>query len=421
MRRIFLSPEVGTIDMEKRMTLEPKMDLFDKCRSYTDAKMLQQAGVYPFFRAIQNAAGPRVRTGGREFVMVGSNNYLGLTQHPRVIEAAKKAIDKYGTGCTGSRFLNGNLDLHEELEATLAEYLQREAVLVYASGFLANLGTISCLVGRKDIIFSDRDNHASIVEGQSAAIGETIKYRHNDMADLERLLKEYEHVPGKLIVFDGVFSMTGRIVNLPGLVALAKKYNARLYCDCAHALGVLGPNGRGTPHHFNLNKETDLMMSTFSKSFASLGGFVAGDKDIIHYIKHKSRSFMFSAALPPANAATVLECIKIVKEQPEIIENLWKNARKINKGFKELGFDTMGSETPVIPVLIGDDLKAFMFTKRLDELGVFATPVVSPAVPKGYALIRTSYMATHTDADLDFVLDVFAKVGREFGIIPNNS
>ncbi|NUM88942.1 MAG: pyridoxal phosphate-dependent aminotransferase family protein, partial [Bdellovibrionales bacterium] len=234
------------------------MDLFDKCYSYQDAKMLQQAGVYPFFRAIQNSAGPRVLTEGKERVMIGSNNYLGLTQHPRVIEAAKKAIDKYGTGCTGSRFLNGNLDLHEELEHELAKYLQREAVLVYASGFLANLGSISCMVGRKDIIFSDRDNHASIVEGQSAAIGETIKYRHNDMQDLERLLREYEHVPGKLIVFDGVFSMTGRIVNLPEVVRLAQKYGARTYCDCAHALGVLGPAGRGTPHHFGLNDEVDL-------------------------------------------------------------------------------------------------------------------------------------------------------------------
>lgn len=397
--------------------MEQKPDLFDKCHSFQDAKMLQQAGVYPFFRPIQNSAGPRVRTDNRELVMVGSNNYLGLTQNQRVQEAAIKAIEKYGTGCTGSRFLNGNLDLHEELEHELAKYLNREAVLVYASGFLANLGTISCMVGRKDIIFSDRDNHASIVEGQSAAIGETIKYRHNDMQDLERLLREYEHVPGKLIVFDGVFSMTGRIVNLPEVVRLAKKYGARMYCDDAHALGVLGTHGEGTPHHFNLNGQVDLQMSTFSKSFASLGGFVAGDKDIIHYIKHKSRSFMFSAALPPANAATVLECLKIVQQEPGIIQQLWKNARKMNEGFQRLGFDTMGSETPVIPVLIGDDIKAFMFTKRLYELGVFATPVVSPAVPKGYALIRTSYMATHTDADLDFVLDVFAKVGREFGTI----
>lgn len=393
------------------------MDLFEKCLAFNDAKMLQQAGVYPFFRALEGAAGPRVVTEGKERVMIGSNNYLGLTQRPRVIEAAKRALDKYGTGCTGSRFLNGNTDLHEELEATLQKYLQREAVLVYATGFLANLGSISCLVGRKDIIFSDRENHASIVEGQSAAIGETIKYKHNDMQELERLLREYEHVPGKLIVFDGVFSMTGRIVNLPEITRLAKKYGARTYCDCAHALGVLGPGGRGTPLHFGLNEETDLMMGTFSKSFASLGGFVAGKKDIIHYIKHKSRSFMFSASLPPASVATVLECVKIVQEEPTLVDRLWKNARKMKAGFEALGYDTMGSQTPIIPLLIGDDVKAFMFVKRLYELGVFATPVVSPAVPKGSALIRTSYMSTHEDKDLDFVLDVFAQVGKEFGII----
>jgi 8-amino-7-oxononanoate synthase len=393
------------------------MDLFEKCTAFTDAKMLQQAGVYPFFKALEGAAGPRVMSEGKERVMVGSNNYLGLTQHPRVVEAAKRALDKYGTGCTGSRFLNGNTDLHEELEHALAKFLQREAVLVYATGFMANLGSISCLVGRKDIILSDRENHASIVEGQSAAIGETIKYKHNDMGELERLLREYEHVEGKLIVFDGVFSMTGRIVNLPELVRLAKKYGARTYCDDAHALGVLGPGGRGTPHHFGLNKEVDLVMGTFSKSFASVGGYIAGDKDVVHYIKHKSRAFMFSAALPPASAATVLECVKIIQEEPTIVDRLWKNARKMMAGFEALGYDTMGSQTPIIPLLIGDDLKAFMFVKRLYELGVFATPVVSPAVPKGYALIRTSYMSTHEEKDLDFVLDVFSQVGKEFGII----
>lgn len=393
------------------------MDLFEKCYAFQDARMLQQAGVYPFFRALEGAAGPRVVSDGKERVMVGSNNYLGLTQHPRVIEAAQKALEKYGTGCTGSRFLNGNTNLHEQLEAELAKYLQREAVLVYATGFMANLGSITSLVGRKDIIFSDRENHASIVEGQSAALGETIKYKHNDMGELERVLREYEHVPGKLIVFDGVFSMTGRIVNLPEIVRLAKKYGARTYCDDAHALGVLGAAGRGTPDHFGLNDEVDLVMGTFSKSFASLGGFVAGKKDVIHYIKHKSRSFMFSASLPPASAATVLECTRLIQEEPQIVDRLWKNARKMKAGFEALGFDTMGTQTPVIPVLIGDDLKAFMFVKRLYELGVFATPVVSPAVPKGYALIRTSYMSTHEDKDLDFVLDVFAQVGREFGII----
>lgn len=393
------------------------MDLFDKCMTYRDAKDLMDADVYCFFRPIANGSGPKVISHGKERVMIGSNNYLGLTQHPRVREAAIKAIERYGTGCTGSRFLNGNMDIHEELEDALAKYLQREAVLVYASGFLANLGSISCLVGRKDLIFSDRDNHASIVEGQSAALGETVKYKHNDMKELERLLQEYEHVPGKLIVFDGVFSMTGRTANLPEIVRLADKYGARLYCDSAHDLGVCGPLGRGVPHMYNLNEEVDIQMGTFSKSFASLGGFVAGTKDIIHYIKHRSRSFMFSAALPPSAAASVLECVKLIQEEPQIIDRLWRNARKMKAGFEALGYDTMGSVTPIVPILIGDDLKTFLFTKRLYEMGIFATPVVSPAVPKGHALIRTSYMATHTDAELDFVLEVFEKLGKEMGLL----
>lgn len=393
------------------------MDLFDKCRSFREADDLKDAGFYPFFRAIENGAGSSVISDGQKRVMIGSNNYLGLTSHPRVTEAAKKAIDKYGTGCTGSRFLNGNLDLHEQLEEELKAYLKKDSVLVYASGFLANLGTISCLAGRKDVIFSDRDNHASIVEGQSAAIGQTVKYRHNDMRELERLLREYEHVPGKLIVTDGVFSMTGRIANLPEIVRLADMYGAKIYCDSAHCLGVLGPAGRGAPYHYGVQDETDLIMGTFSKSFASLGGFVAGDKDVINYVRHKSRSFMFSAALPPSAAAAVLECVKIAQEEPAIIERLWRNARKMKKAFEEMGYDTMGSQTPIVPILIGDDLKAFMFTKKLYEMGVFATPVVSPAVPKGQALIRTSYMATHTDDELDYVIDVFYKLGKEMGML----
>lgn len=393
------------------------MDLFDKCRTFSDANDLRDAGVYPFFRAIENGAGPSVISDGKKRVMIGSNNYLGLTSHPRVVEAAKAAIDKYGTGCTGSRFLNGNLDLHETLEEELKAYLKKEAVLVYASGFLANLGTISCLAGRKDVIFSDRDNHASIVEGQSAALGQTVKFRHNDMKELERLLREYEHVPGKLIVTDGVFSMTGRIAKMPEIVKLADMYGAKVYCDSAHCLGVLGPAGRGAPYHYGVQDATDLIMGTFSKSFASLGGFVAGEKTVIDYIKHRSRSFMFSAALPPSAAAAVLECVRIVQEEPSIIERLWRNARKMKKAFEDMGYDTMGSQTPIIPILIGDDVKAFVFTKKLYEMGVFATPVISPAVPKGQALIRTSYMATHTDTELDYVIDVFEKLGKEMGML----
>ncbi|MGZ3698702.1 MAG: aminotransferase class I/II-fold pyridoxal phosphate-dependent enzyme, partial [Bdellovibrionota bacterium] len=285
-----------------------------------------------------------------------------------------------------------------------------------------NLGALSCLLNRQDVIYCDRENHASIIEGTRAAMGDTVKFRHNNMADLERVLAstrgKYE---GALIVADGVFSMSGDIFNLPKVVELAQKYNCRLYVDDAHALGVLGPKGQGTEHHFGMVGAADLVMGTFSKSFASLGGFVAGSHDVIHYIKHKARSFIFSAAMPPAAAASVLECLKIVEEEPEHLQALWKNARKMNKGLNEMGYNTLNSQTPIIPLLIGDDFTAFAFTQKLYESGVFATPVIRPAVPDGCALIRTSYMASHTDEDLDYVLDVLEKLGKEFGILGANS
>jgi len=393
-------------------------DLFSKCYSFEDAKRVQAAGVYPFFRPIEATSGSTVVTHGKRRVMIGSNNYLGLTHHPRVQEAAKRAIDKYGTGCTGSRFLNGNLALHEELEHRLAKYLGKEACLVFATGFLSNQGALSCLVGRKDAIFSDRENHASIVEGTRVAIGETVKFRHNDMEDLERVLKLTRHeYEGALIVADGVFSMSGDILNLPRVIELAKQYNCRVYVDDAHALGVLGPAGQGTEWHFGMPNSADLVMGTFSKSFASMGGLVAGTADVIHYIKHKARTFIFSAAMPPAAAATVLECLNIVESEPEHHAALWKNARRMQKELTGLGFSTLNSQTPIIPLLIGDDIAAFTFAQKLYENGVFATPVVKPAVPDGCALIRTSYMASHTDADLDYVLDVLSRLGREFGVI----
>jgi 8-amino-7-oxononanoate synthase len=393
-------------------------DLFEKCRSFDDAKKVQAAGVYPFFRAIEETNGSTVVTHGKKRVMIGSNNYLGLTHHPRVQEAAKKAIDHYGTGCTGSRFLNGNLKLHEELEERLAAFLGKEACLVFSTGFLSNQGTISCLVGRNDVIYSDRENHASIVEGTRAAIGDTVKFRHNNMVDLERVLaatrSKYE---GALLVADGVFSMSGDILNLPKAVELAKKYDCRVYVDDAHALGVLGPKGQGTEFHFGMPYAADIVMGTFSKSFASIGGFVAGTEEVIHYVKHKARSFMFSAAMPPAAAGTVLECLNIIEEEPQHLANLWKNARKMNAELHRLGFNTLNSQTPIIPLLIGDDFQAFEFTQKLYERGVFATPVVKPAVPDGCALIRTSYMASHTESDLNYVLEVLEKLGKEFGII----
>lgn len=393
-------------------------DLFAKCRSFEDAKRAQAAGLYPFFRPIESTSGSTVVTHGRRRVMIGSNNYLGLTHHPRVQAAAKRAIDMFGTGCTGSRFLNGNLALHEELEERLCRYLGKEACLVFSTGFLSNQGALSCLVGRGDVIYSDRENHASIIEGTRVAMGDTVKFRHNDMQDLERVLIQtrgkYE---GALLVVDGVFSMSGDIANLPKLSELAKKYNCRLYVDDAHALGVLGPKGQGTEHHFNMVGAADLVMGTFSKSFASIGGFVAGDKDVIHYIKHKARPFMFSAAMPPAAAGTVLECLKIVEEEPEHLANLWKNARKMERELTRMGYNTLNSQTPIIPLLVGDDYQSFSFTQKLYDRGVFATPVVKPAVPEGCALIRTSYMASHVDEDLDYALDVLESLGREFGII----
>jgi 8-amino-7-oxononanoate synthase len=396
-------------------------DIFEKCATYEDAKRVQAAGVYPYFRAIEATIGSSVVTHGKRRVMIGSNNYLGLTHDPRVLAAAKKAIDEFGTGCTGSRFLNGNLVLHEQLEAELCKFLGKEACLVFATGFLSNQGALSSLVGRSDVIYSDRENHASIIEGQRLAVGDTIKFRHNDMADLERVLQmtrsKYE---GALIVADGVFSMSGDIFNLPEARALAKKYGCRLYIDDAHALGVLGPMGQGTAHHFNMPDAADVVMGTFSKSFASIGGVIAGSADVIHYIKHKSRPFIFSAAMPPAAAATVLECLRIVQEEPQHLENLWKNARKMNTELSRMGYNTLNSRTPIVPVLIGDDFNAFAFAQRLYERGVFATPVVRPAVPEGCALIRTSYMASHTDKELDYALEVMHDLGREFGILGNS-
>ncbi len=397
-------------------------DLFNKCQTFEDAKRIQSAGLYPFFRPIESTNGNNVVTHGKRRVMIGSNNYLGLTHHPRVREAAKRAIDQYGTGCTGSRFLNGNLALHEELEHRLAKFMGREACLVFATGFLTNHGVLSCLIGRGDVIYSDRENHASILEGTRAAIGDTVKFKHNDMEDLERVLQltrnKYE---GALIVADGVFSMSGDILRLPKVIELAKKYQCRVYVDDAHALGVLGPKGQGTEWHFGMAGQADLVMGTFSKSFASIGGVIAGNTDVIHYIKHKARAFMFSAAMPPAAAATVLECVKISEEEPEHLANLWKNTRKMHRELNLLGFNTLGSQTPIIPLLVGDDFQAFAFTQKLYELGVFATPVVKPAVPDGCALIRTSYMASHTDDELDYVLEVVERLGREFGIIGNDS
>jgi len=394
------------------------LDLFNKCYNFTRAKEAIEAGIYPYFRPIESGADTQVVINGKPVIMIGSNNYLGLTQDPRVKKAAQDAIEKFGTGCTGSRFLNGTLSLHEELEERLADFMQREAALVFSTGFQTNLGTISTIVGKDDLIFADRENHASIVDGCRLAFGKTVKYRHNDMNDLERLLKMHEDDDaGKLIVSDGVFSMGGDIVDLPRMVELGKQYGARIMIDDAHSVGVLGDHGRGTAEHFGLEDQVDIVMGTFSKSFASIGGFIAGDEQIIHYIKHHSRSLIFSASPPPASVATVLACLDILEKEPERRERLWAVTDKMRKGFKELGFNTGNSETPIIPVIIGDDDTTFAFWKALFDNGVYTNPVISPAVPPGMSLIRTSYMATHTDEELDTVLGVFEKVGKQLGII----
>jgi 8-amino-7-oxononanoate synthase len=396
-------------------------DLFSKCYKYEDAKKLQAMGLYPYFRAITASTGNNVITGGKRQVMIGSNNYLGLTHDPRVMEAARDAITKYGTGCTGSRFLNGNLDLHEELERRLAKFVGKEAALCFSTGFFVNQGTLGALIGRSDVIYSDRENHASIVEGTQVALGDTVRYRHNDMEDLERVLKNTrEKYEGAMIVADGVFSMSGDILKLEPVVALAKKYNCKVYVDDAHALGVLGPRGEGTAQHFGLEKDVDLVMGTFSKSFASIGGFIAGTADVVHFIKHKARPFMFSAAMAPASAATALKCLDIMETEPQHLESLRKNAQYMSQELKRMGYNTLNSQTPVIPLLVGDDVAAFAMTQKLCEEGVFVTPVIRPAVPEGCALLRTSYMASHTREDLDYALEHLEKIGKEFGVLGND-
>lgn len=393
-----------------------KRDIFDKCFKFTTAYELQKVGMYPYFRVIESAQGPEVIMNGRKMIMIGSNNYLGLTNHPKVKEAAINAIKKYGTGCAGSRFLNGTLDIHVELEEKLAWFMRKEAALVFSTGFQVNLGVIASLVGKDDVVIIDKMDHASIVDGCRLSFGEIKRYRHNDMEDLERILKECED-KSKLVVVDGVFSMEGDIVKLPEVYELCKRYDARLMVDDAHGIGVLGDTGRGTAEHFGLEKEVDLIMGTYSKSLASIGGFVAGDRDVINYIKHFGRAFIFSASPPPASVAAVSAAIDIIVSEPERREQLWKNTNKMLKGFRELGFNIGVAETPIIPVIVGDDELAFKFVMMLQEEGIFANVAVSPAVPPGKALIRTSYMATHTDEHLDRVLEAFKKVGKALGVI----
>ncbi len=403
----------GGLVQDPQMAVKKSIDIFDKCRKFNKAKELMSAGIYPFFRVIESAQDPEVIMSGRRMIMVGSNNYLGLTNHPKVKEASMEAIKKYGSGCAGSRFLNGTLDIHVKLEEKLARFIRKEAALIFSTGFQVNLGVISALVGKDDVIIIDKMDHASIIDGCRLSYGEVKKYRHNDMADLERILKQNME-RSKLIIVDGVFSMEGDIVNLPKVVELAKAYDARLMVDDAHGIGVLGKTGRGAAEHFGLEDEVDLIMGTYSKSLASIGGFIAGSGEIVHYIKHFARSLIFSASPPPASVAAVSAAIDIIDNEPERIEMLWKNTRKMLQGFTGLGFQVGPSETPIIPVIVGDNETAFKMVIMLQEEGVFANVAVSPAVPEGKALIRTSYMATHTEEQF---LTAFEKTGRALGLI----
>jgi len=393
------------------------MDLFEKCAQAAEYEAaLKQTDHYSFFRKLGSPQDSEVVVNGKRVIMIGSNNYLGLTNHPRVKEAAIQAIEKYGTGCAGSRLLNGNLELHEELENKLAKFLRKEAALVFATGYQTNLGVISALVSRNDVAIIDMHDHASIMDGCRLSFGEVRKYRHNDMDALERTL-EGSKGKDKLIIVDGVFSMEGDIADLPAIVKLAKAYGARIMLDDAHAIGVLGEGGRGTAEHFGLENEVDLIMGTHSKSLAAIGGFIAGPSDVISWIKHLARSMIFSASLPPSLVASVSTALDIMEEQPELRARLWRNTHKMLKGYKTLGYDTGASETPIIPVVIKNTVKTYEMCRLLFEKGIFVNAVISPAVPQGRELLRTSYMATHTEEQLDKVLAAFDEVGRQVGAI----
>jgi len=393
------------------------MDVFDKCPKLVErVRDLRSTGSYYFFRKLESPQDSEVVVNGRRVIMAGSNNYLGLTSHPRVKEAAIKAIERFGSGCAGSRWLNGNLEIHEELESKLARFFRKEAAVVFATGYQTCVGTISALVGRNDVTVLDKYDHASILDGCRLSFGQMKKFRHNDPDDLERVLKAHEG-KGKLIVVDGVFSMEGDIVDLPVIVRLAKTYGARLMIDDAHGIGVLGKTGRGTAEHFGLEDEVDLILGTYSKSLAAIGGFVVGPHEVIEFIKHAARSLMFSASLAPPMVASASTALDIIEDHPELITQLWKNTRKMLAGFKELGFDIGMSETPIIPIIIGDTEKVYRMCELLFNDGIFVNPVANPAVPPGREMLRTSYMATHTEKQLDHVLSAFEKVGKQLGVI----
>ncbi|WP_412465603.1 serine palmitoyltransferase [Pedobacter sp. KLB.chiD] len=385
--------------------------LQDRIASFKDAAVIKEKGLYPYFRSIESGQDTEVVINGKKVLMFGSNSYLGLTNHPKIKEAAKAAIEKYGTGCAGSRFLNGSLDIHLELESRLAEYVGKEATVLFSTGFQVNLGVISCLLDRNDYLLLDEYDHASIIDGSRLAFSRTIKYAHNDMQDLRRKLSRLPEDAAKLIVSDGIFSMEGDLVNLPEMVEIANEFGANIMMDDAHSLGVIGFNGSGTASHFNLTENVDLIMGTFSKSLASLGGFIAGSAETIEYIKHRARSLMFSASMPPSAVASVIAALDIIESEPERIDQLWANTEYAKQLLLDAGFDIGHSNSPIIPIYIRDNTKTFMITNILQQNGVFVNPVVSPAVPSDSSLIRFSLMATHT---FDQIESAISKLSAAF-------
>jgi 8-amino-7-oxononanoate synthase len=385
--------------------------LFEKCRQFTKAREIQAAGLYPYFNPISESEDTVVVIEGQKRIMLGSNNYLGLTHHPKVLEAASRALHRYGSGCTGSRFLNGTLDLHERLEAALAEFLGKESCLVFSTGYSANLGLISGLVGRGEIVYLDKLDHASIVDGAKLSYAETERFNHGDLGNLERRMERNGSGRGAMIVVDGVYSMEGNVADVAGLVRIARKHGAAL------ALDVLGPNGDGTAAHFGLTDEVDIIAGTFSKSLASIGGFVAATESVIHYLRHHSRPLIFTASLPPANTAGVLAALRVLQDEPARRDRLWANTRRLQDGFRNMGFDIGPTQTPIVPVLIGPMEKTFLMWRRLFDAGVFTNPVAPPAVHASQCRLRTSLMATHTFEQIDFALEQFHRIGRDLRVI----
>ncbi len=388
-----------------------------RIQDYKEPEKVMAMGLYPYFRPIESEQDTEVIIEGKRLLMFGSNSYMGLTNHPKVKEAAARAIQKYGTGCAGSRFLNGTLDIHIECESRIAKFVGKEASLLYSTGFQVNQGVISTLVGRDDYVLLDKLNHASIVDGARLSFGKTLRFKHNDMASLEEALQQMPQEKGKLIVADGVFSMDGDIFDLPTTVKLAEKYHAMIMIDDAHAIGVIGEKGSGTASHFGLTDKVDLIMGTFSKSLASLGGFVASDQATISYLKHHSRALIFSASPTPASVAAVMAALEIIQSEPERTQKLWDNTHRMANGLKAMGYDLGNSTTPILPVLVGEDLKCFQMCRALQDEGVFVNPVITPAVEPGRALLRVSLMATHSSEQIDRALDKFRKVGRRLGVI----